>query len=75
MRETLKLTIDGMHCEGCVRRVTAVLEGIRTVTPAQVEVGSAMLTYDPDQATVEEIASAIHRVGFSARVRSEPWNR
>ncbi len=67
MRETLRLSIEGMHCGGCVRRVTAALEGVKGVETGKVEVGSALMTFDPDQATAEDIEAAINRIGFAAR--------
>lgn len=67
MRETLRLSIEGMHCGGCVRRVTAALEGVKGVEAANVEVGSALMTFDPDQATAEDIQAAVNRIGFAAR--------
>lgn len=67
MRETLRLSIEGMHCGGCVRRVTAALEGVKGVETGKVEVGSALMTFDPDQAIAEDIEAAINRIGFAAR--------
>src|SRR6266699_701738 len=31
MQDVLTLSIEGMHCEGCVRRVTAALQGVKGV--------------------------------------------
>ncbi len=53
MRDTLTLSIEGMHCEGCVGRVTAALQGIKGVELGSVEVGSANVTFDPDQVSTE----------------------
>ena len=57
-----------MHCEGCVRRVTAALQGVKGVEVGSVEVGSARTTFDPNQASAEEIAAAVNGIGFSAHV-------
>ena len=70
MENRLKLSIDGMHCEGCVRRVAAALQGVKGVEVDSLEVDSAQTTFDPDQASVEEILGAINHIGFSARVAS-----
>jgi copper chaperone len=67
MRDSLTLAIEGMHCGGCVRRVTAALQGVHGVELGSVEVGSAQMTFDPGQASAEEIAAAVNRIGFSAR--------
>jgi copper chaperone CopZ len=64
----LELIIDGMHCGGCVRRVTLALqkvEGIETGT-VHVEVGSASLNYDAEKASQQEIVDAVNAIGFTA---------
>ena len=68
MRDSLTLSIEGMHCGGCVRRVTTALEGVKGVELGSVEVGSAQMTFDPNRVSVEEIAAAVDRIGFSAHV-------
>ena len=68
MQDMLTLSIEGMHCEGCVRRVTAALQGVKGVEVGSVEVGSARTTFDPNQASAEEIAAAVNGIGFSAHV-------
>ena len=68
MRNALTLSIEGMHCGGCVRRVTAALEGVKGVEVGSVEVGSALMAFVPNQASAEEIAAAVNRIGFPAHV-------
>lgn len=68
MPSTLHLSIEGMHCGGCVQRVTRALEGVPGVELGSVEVGSAKLTFLPEQTSAEEIAAAVKRIGFSARI-------
>jgi copper chaperone CopZ len=68
MRNELTLSIEGMHCEACVRRVTAALQGVEGVKVGSVEVGSAKTTFDSNQTSAEEIAAAVNRIGFSAHV-------
>jgi copper chaperone CopZ len=70
MREKLTLSIEGMHCGACVRRVTTVLQGVKGVDVGSVEVGSAQIAFDPNQASADEIAAAVNRIGFSARVET-----
>ena len=69
-QESLRLSIEGMHCGGCVRRVTGALQGVRGVEVSSVEVGSAEMRFDPDRTNVEEIAGAVHRIGFAARIET-----
>jgi copper chaperone CopZ len=68
MADTLKLSIEGMHCGGCIRRVTSALERVKGVKVGSVEVGSAQLSFDPNGASAEEIAAAVERIGFSAHI-------
>lgn len=66
--ENVRLSIEGMHCEACVRRVTNALTGVAGVRVYSVEVGSAKVEVDPTTTTVGEITSAVERIGFKARV-------
>ena len=69
MQNTLKLSVAGMHCGSCVRRVTSVLEAVPGVQVQSVEVGSARVTFDSDKATPQEIAASISRIGFQASIQ------
>lgn len=69
MQETLKLTVNGMHCGGCVTRVTAALNSVPGVKVNSVEVGLAQVAFDSVQATAPQILAAIERIGFSATVQ------
>jgi copper chaperone len=68
MQDKLTLSIEGMHCGGCIRRVTAALQGVKGVEVGPVEVGLAKIIFDPERATTDEIFGAINRIGFSVRV-------
>jgi copper chaperone len=68
MQDKLTLSIEGMHCGGCVRRVTTALQGVEGVELGSVEVGSAQMIFHPDQASAEEIAATVNRIGFSAHI-------
>jgi copper chaperone len=67
MPQTLKLAIDGMHCGGCVNRVTNALKKLEGVEVRQVEVGSAEVSYDAAVTPPAAIAEAVNRIGFTAR--------
>jgi copper chaperone len=68
MHDTLKLSIEGMHCGACVRRVTTALQAVPGVQVGAVEVGSAKLAFDPEEATAQEIAAVVNGIGFPARI-------
>jgi copper chaperone CopZ len=61
------IAIEGMHCGGCVNRVTAALQKVDGVEVRRVEVGSALVTLDPDKATADQVLAAVARIGFPAR--------
>ncbi|MCC7155188.1 MAG: heavy-metal-associated domain-containing protein [Bryobacterales bacterium] len=69
MPETVELpiSIEGMHCGGCVNRVTAALKRLDGVDVRSVAAGSALVAFDPEMTSKEEILEAINRIGFTAR--------
>ena len=63
---TVHLEIQGMHCDGCVRRVVAALSAVGGARVERVQVGSAEVSYDPALVTEAQIAEAVNRIGFTA---------
>ena len=49
--------------------MTTALEGVTGVELGSVEVGSAKLKFNPDQASATEIAAAVDRIGFTAQIK------
>jgi copper chaperone len=68
MQDTLTLSIEGMHCGACVRRVTNALQTVPGVAIGSVEVGSAKLAFDPEEATPQEISAVVNGIGFTATI-------
>ncbi|MEO6816358.1 MAG: heavy-metal-associated domain-containing protein [Edaphobacter sp.] len=68
MRKELRLSVEGMHCGACVRRVTNALQGVDGVQLDSVDIGSAQMTFDPAQATLENVISAVNDIGFHAHL-------
>jgi copper chaperone CopZ len=68
MENIVKLSIEGMHCDGCVRRVTSALSAIEGARIESVQVGAATVAVDPEHASAEQVASAVDRIGFTARI-------
>jgi len=60
--------VSGMHCSGCVKRVTAALAAIDGVDDLIVEVGTASFTSDDD--AVDEAAAAVVGLGFAVDGRT-----
>lgn len=63
----LKLAIEGMHCGGCVRRVTAALARLEGVEIRAVDVGEAVVAYDAARVDPREVLDAVNGIGFTAR--------
>lgn len=66
-RTKFELLIDGMHCQACVRRVTAALAKLPGVEVEAVEIGSAKGSSD-GQEPPEALAAAVAAIGFPAHV-------
>ena len=58
-------TIGGMSCGGCVTSLTRVLKSVPGIDPVKVEVGRAVLRFDPAQVTADTIKAAVDRAGFA----------
>jgi copper chaperone len=67
MAEKLDLSIEGMHCNGCVNRVTEALKKLPGVAVEAVKVGSARVGFDPALANEATIIEAINGLGFQAQ--------
>jgi copper chaperone len=66
--ERIKLTIEGMTCEHCVRAVRGRLEQTPGVKVGVVDVGSASLEFDPAKTNIDDIEEAIADEGYTAFV-------
>jgi copper chaperone len=63
MAET-NLKIDGMSCQHCVMAVKKALDELDGVTSAEVEVGSANVSYDESKTTKEAVENAVINAGY-----------
>lgn len=65
----MEFTVQGMNCQGCVRKATEALQGVPGVTNAVVnlELARATVHWQPDAPVREEtIVRALQAVGFPA---------
>lgn len=65
MAQPLNLSIEGMHCGGCVNRVTNALKKLEGVRVVDVQVGAAQL--ELESATAQACVEAVNKLGFTAR--------
>ena len=66
--ETVRISVEGMTCAGCVNSVTRVLAALPGVAQADVSLtkARAKVTYDPAQTSVDAMRQAIERAGYKA---------
>ncbi len=64
------LRIDGMHCGGCVRRVSQALASVEGAVAKDVQIGTAQLTSELDPAPVELAIAALAKAGYTAHLEA-----
>jgi mercuric transport protein len=67
---TVTLRIEGMTCGGCAVAARKVLERLDGVQKVEVsyEQRRAVVTYDPDKVTVEQMIASVKQLGYTASV-------
>jgi|HubBroStandDraft_5_1064220.scaffolds.fasta_scaffold363299_2 copper chaperone CopZ len=60
----MRFSIDGMHCEACVKRVRKALEKAGAHVES-VDVGSAVVAIDPGRE--EDVLAAVRQAGYEPR--------
>ena len=62
----IELKIEGMHCEGCSKRLTKVLNNVEGVNFAEVSLENklAKIEYDENIAKLEDLEEVITDAGF-----------
>ena len=65
------IAIDGMHCDGCAKGITAMLKRTPGVIAAEVsyERREARVEYDPGKTSPEKLVEAITNLGYTATVK------
>ena len=61
----MKLSIEGMHCDACVRRVRKALEGVEGIQVEDVQVGSAVVNGAPEKENTA--IEAVRKAGYKAQ--------
>ena len=62
---SVRLEVEGMSCDHCVRAVDEALREVPGVSGATVRIGSATVTCDPS-VTVSELVDAVADAGYTA---------
>jgi copper chaperone CopZ len=65
---TIRLTIDGMHCDGCAKGVAKTLQEVKGVKSAKVTFASkgAVVEHDPAQVSSKQLLQAVQKSGYGA---------
>lgn len=61
----MTISIQGMHCQACVRRVEKALSAVEGATIERVEIGSAAVTIDA--AREQALLDAVKKAGYEAQ--------
>ena len=66
------LTVDGMTCAACPKTVKTALEGVDGVHSARAtfEPPEAVVRFDPDEVSVEELTNATKNAGYPSQPKS-----
>ena len=69
---SLTLTVEGMHCDGCAETIRAVVEREPGVKAAAVSFtgGEARILYDPAATSADWLVAAVGRLGFRVTGRT-----
>jgi copper chaperone len=59
-----ELAIDGMSCGHCVKALTKELSAIKGMNVQEVSIGKAVIEYDAQLVSDEDILHAIDEAGF-----------
>lgn len=62
----LKLYIEGMTCQHCVKRVSNALYSLG-VENADVEIGEAVISFDENKIDTGKIAKALEEAGYKLK--------
>lgn len=65
-KKIVKLKINGIHCNGCVSKITKSLDTLNMdhSTDVNIETGEVKIVYDADKVGLSDIKSKITEVGF-----------
>jgi copper chaperone CopZ len=58
--------VEGMTCSGCeraIQRVVSTVDGVKGVK-ADLATSTVSLEYDPSKATIDDIRSAVTKIGY-----------
>ena len=62
----VEIKIEGIHCEGCTKRLTKILSNVEGVNTVEVSLENklAQIEYNEEVAKIEDFKEAIEDAGF-----------
>jgi copper chaperone CopZ len=71
--ETVELKVTGMHCGRCSARLSKAFTNLEGVTENDVSFSEkkAVVTYNPEKVTPEELLETVTKTGFSGEIIEE----
>jgi len=67
--KTVKLSVEGMHCEGCVSRVEKALSEVEGVRSVEVSLEREEATVEADDVSGAPLVRAVEEAGYEASVK------
>lgn len=68
---TMRFSVKGMSCGGCVRSVQKILAKINGIVDMEVRVGSVTAVVESDRVDAEAIRIALRNAGYAAELQSD----
>ena len=65
-KQTVKLDVQGMHCEKCVARVTEALENVEGATSVEVSLEDNSAIVEGHGMDANALVAAVEAIDFSA---------
>jgi copper ion binding protein len=65
----MQIEIEGMSCNHCVAAVAEALGELPGVSVDNVRIGEALVSYQPDQVSPDQIVLAVEDAGYTAHAR------
>ncbi|MGQ0714221.1 MAG: heavy-metal-associated domain-containing protein [Gemmatimonadaceae bacterium] len=66
--QSIALNIRGMSCGHCVARLSKTLNALDGLEVQDVRIGSAVLRFDPERRSPEEILDAVRDAGYEPSI-------
>lgn len=69
--------VEGMSCSGCERSIQRVISNLPGVTSAKADLKSSSISfeYEPSKVTVDDVKSAVSRIGYKIVDKAPPQGK